>query len=126
MRWFLAILLVIGAGVAYVVLSERGEAPAPTWRTAKVRRGTLVESVSTTGTVQPLRKVTVGTQVSGVLCEVDADWNDHVHKGQVLARLDPAVLAARLAQDEASHLAAQAAVEGARVAVEEAKSKRDR
>src|SRR5262245_45595171 len=115
--WFVFVGLALAGAVAWMGLQREEEAKAPTWRTAKARRGTVIETVSTTGTVQPMRKVTVGTQVSGVLQEVLVDWNDRVRKGQVLARLDPAVLMARVAQDEASHLAAQASVERARVAV---------
>src|SRR5690606_3465589 len=92
---------------------------APTWRTAPLTRGTVIEAVSTTGTLQAVTTVEVGTQVSGVLEEILVDFNSRVRRGQVIARLETDALEARLAQDEAALLAAQASVERARVAVEE-------
>lgn len=106
--------------------TRSGDAPPPSWRTQPVKRGPVVEAVSTTGTVQALKTVTVGTQVSGVVRELLVDFDSRVTKGMVIARLETDVLEARLAQDEASLQAAEAAVERAQVAVEEAKARERR
>jgi HlyD family secretion protein len=62
---------------------------APTYKTAAVQRATLKSTVSATGALSAVRTVQVGTQVSGQVAQLYADFNDHVHKGQLLARIDP-------------------------------------
>src|SRR6478672_9950276 len=62
---------------------------APTYRTAPVSRATIKSTVSATGTLQAVRTVQVGTQVSGQIAQIYADFNDKVKKGQLLARIDP-------------------------------------
>lgn len=121
----LVVLVALGAGAWWYVGRER-ERAAPVWRTAPLRRGAVVEAVSTTGTLQAVTTVQVGTQVSGVLEEILVDFNSRVRKGQVIARLDTDALEARLAQDEAALAAAEASVERARVALEEARSREQR
>ena len=61
----------------------------PTFRTAPVARATIKSTVSATGSLSAERTVQVGTQVSGQLSAVYVDFNDHVKKGQLLARIDP-------------------------------------
>ena len=58
----------------------------------KVEKGNVVYSVTASGKIQPINTVSVGTQVSGIIEEVLADYNDEVKKDQVLARLDTSVL----------------------------------
>ena len=62
---------------------------APAYRTATVTRGSLKSTVSATGTLQAVRTVQVGTQASGQISQILVDFNDHVRKGQLLARIDP-------------------------------------
>src|SRR5690349_14081695 len=62
---------------------------APVYRTTAVTRGSLKATVSATGTLQAVRTVQVGTQVSGQVAQILVDFNDHVKKGQLLARIDP-------------------------------------
>ena len=62
---------------------------APQYRTATVERGTVRATVSATGTLGAVRTVQVGTQVSGQISAIYVDFNDHVRKGQLLARIDP-------------------------------------
>jgi HlyD family secretion protein len=64
---------------------------------ASVTLGEIVRRVIVTGVLQPVTTVDVSTQVSGTISEVDADFNSVVHAGQVLLRLDGAVLQAELA-----------------------------
>jgi len=73
-----------------------------------------VKTVSANGTLNPVTLVNVGTQVSGTVKELNADYNDHVEKGQVLARLDPSLFEAQLKQDQATLTSAQASLKLAR------------
>ena len=59
--------------------------------TARVTRGDIAETVGATGTLQAVTTVQVGTQVSGTIQQLNADFNSLVRKGQVLARLDPSL-----------------------------------
>ncbi len=69
--------------------------------TAPVTRGTVIQSVTTTGTLEALTTVKVGSQVSGIIAEIHADFNDRVKKGQVLAVLDPTPFVAAVNQTKA-------------------------
>src|SRR5213076_228087 len=82
-----------------------------------VRRGNLVNTISATGKVQAVTTVQVGTQVSGTVSELHANFNDHVKAGQIIARLDPSQIEAQLKQSKASLAASQANVASARNAV---------
>ena len=62
---------------------------APTYRFAAVERGDIEAAVSATGTLSAVTTVQVGTQVSGKVVEIGVDFNDHVKKGQLIARIDP-------------------------------------
>jgi HlyD family secretion protein len=64
----------------------------PTYRFATVERGDLEAAVSATGTLSAVTTVQVGTQVSGKIVEMSADFNDRVKKGQLVARIDPTIL----------------------------------
>lgn len=88
------------------------------YRTALVDRGPITQVVTATGTLQPLTTVNIGTQVSGTVLERFADFNDHVRRGQVLLRLDPANLQARLRQMQAQLAAAEASLALARATLE--------
>jgi HlyD family secretion protein len=88
--------------------------PPEKYRTAAVDRGPIAQAVLATGTLQPVTSVTVGTQVSGTVLERRADFNDRVTRGQVLVRLDPANLQARLRQVQAQLASAEAGLALAR------------
>jgi HlyD family secretion protein len=90
--------------------SRPGAAPAERWRLEAVDRGDVVQVVSANGTVNPVTSVNVGTQVSGSIVRLHADFNSEVKEGQLLAELDPALFNAALAQSEANLNAAQAAL----------------
>jgi HlyD family secretion protein len=87
---------------------------APHYRLGKVERGTLAAAVASTGTLNASVTVQVGSQVSGQIQALFADFNSEVKAGQVIARLDPASFESRVAQAEADLLAAQGNVEVAR------------
>jgi len=101
----------IGGGVVVLILLAvfflRGGA-AHSYVTKPVTSGTLAVSVSATGTLAPRNQVDVGAEVSGKIDKLEADFNDHVKKGQILARINTAQLEAQLQQAEATLSQAQA------------------
>ena len=74
----------------------------------KVEKGNITNTVTATGTIEAITTVEVGTQVSGIIEHVYADFNDNVKQGQILARLDETALRAQLEQSQASVDQAQA------------------
>src|SRR5690348_177259 len=95
------------------VWRTRSSAKPAQFNTAPVRRQNIAKTVSATGTLQAVTTVQVGTQVSGTVLALYADFNTHVHKGQVIARLDPSQFQAQLAQANAVWLGAQATQQAA-------------
>lgn len=71
------------------------------WETVKVMRGSMSNMVSATGTVEPVTKVDVGTQVSGIIDRIYVDYNSVVKKGQLIAEMDKVTLQAELESQEA-------------------------
>jgi HlyD family secretion protein len=102
------VLLVAGAGVAYALLGSLR--PAPGYRYAEVERGTITAAVSATGTLTPVVSVQVGSQISGQIKELYADYNSPVKKGQLIAQIDPDSIALRVNQAMADLEAARATV----------------
>ncbi|MEO7270594.1 MAG: biotin/lipoyl-binding protein, partial [Vicinamibacterales bacterium] len=86
----LALLTVTGLTVGASYYNWRGEA-APSVMTGVVSRGAIVTEIAATGTLEAVTTVQVGSQVSGTIQELNADFNSIVRKGQVLARLDPSL-----------------------------------
>lgn len=105
--WPLVVVLFTAAPAAWLLVRSHG---APKYVTAPVTQTTLVASVSASGTVNPQNLISVGTQVSGTIASIDVDYNSRVHKGDVLARLDPSTLDAQLAQAQAALAQARAQV----------------
>ena len=93
-------LLVVVAAVTVGFLAKGHSTYSATYRFVTVDRGDISSTVSSTGTLGAVTTVQVGAQVSGQIAELHADFNSHVKKGQLVARLDPAlsVLAVRQAQ----------------------------
>jgi HlyD family secretion protein len=110
-RWALVAIasLLIAAIAGASVVAVRANA-APQVVTTPVLQQTLTRSVTASGTVNPQNSISVGTQVSGTISEIDVDFNSKVRKGQVLARIDPSTIQAQLAQAQANLAQAQAQV----------------
>ncbi len=89
--------------------------------TQKVKRGDLVITVTATGNLQPLNKVEIGVEVSGTIEKIYVDYNDHVKKGQILARLDLSKFEAQVYRAEARLKAAQAELKKAEAELQLAK-----
>lgn len=103
----LAVALLGTAGLSAYLMLARAE-PAPAYRTARVEEGALVSGITATGALSALVTVEVGSQLSGQIAELYADFNSQVREGQVLARLNGDQLDARLAQARADREAAKA------------------
>ena len=102
-RWFLVlgILAVLAAaGGGWWLLRKNHKQTQ--YRTSRIEKGEVVQTVRATGVVQPIRLVQVGTQVSGPVKKLFADFNSRVKEGDIVAQIDPAVYEARLAQDQAN------------------------
>jgi HlyD family secretion protein len=117
------IVILIGGGLLIFYMSKTG---AVKYKTMQVQSGSLRATVTATGTVNAVKTVLVGTQVSGTLKELHVDFNSQVKKGQVIAEIDPASLQAQVDQARANTLAAKANVEKAKATLEDAKKARDR
>lgn len=83
------------------------------FRTAPVERGNIRVAISSTGTLSATSTVTVGSQISGQVTEVLADFNDRVSRGQVLARIDPKTYEAQIEQGNAQVANARASLDQA-------------
>ena len=112
-RGLLALLLVLIIGGVVGAFFWNSKTNANDYLTAKVERGNVEVDVSATGTVQAVTTVQVGSQVSGTVLWLGADFNTQVKRGQVIARLDPAIFQAQVDNSKASVSNAQAAVEAA-------------
>jgi HlyD family secretion protein len=106
--------LLIGVGGVAWLRSEK----SPKYRTAPVERGEIVATVSASGTLNAVTTVQVGSQVSGKIKNLYADFNSRVEKGQLIGRIDPDTFEAKVNQ-------AKADADNARVGVKDAKIKRD-
>lgn len=108
--WILTAAITGAAVAAAAWWFTRNGDNAATYKTAPIERGTLQAAVSSSGTVNPVRQVSVGTQVSGQIVEMRADFNTEVKQGQLIARIDPQNFEYKLRQAGADLEAARAAV----------------
>ena len=101
------ILLVVAAlavvAIGYQMLAGGDSKQKVTFSTAKVERTTLSESITATGTIEPVTEVEVGTQVSGIIDKIYVDYNSVVTKGQLIAEMDRVTLQSELASQRASY-----------------------
>ena len=105
----------------WILNGKTAEETAPRYSVAKVTRGDIVSTVSATGTLSPVITVQVGSQVSGTIQHLYADFNSRVKKGELIAQIDPSLFKARLAEADANLKSAQAASDKAWVGVLDAK-----
>lgn len=102
-------LIAISAGI-YGFNFWRATEEVHNYRTEKIVKGNIVKMISANGTLNPVVLVNVGTQISGVINKLNVDFNDRVHKGQVLAEIDPSLIDAQLEQSRANLANAQASL----------------
>jgi len=116
-----AIVIAVAAGIYYYRSDVAAE--APTLSTGEVTQGDVVATVEATGTLEAVTTVEVGTQVSGTIKTLGADFNSQVRQGQVIAQLDSSLFDTQVAQERATVARLNAEVERARVQAEDAKVK---
>ena len=99
--------VIVVAAIIWFVMRSRTNA-TPAYRFATVETGNIRQTVSATGTLSAVKTVQVGTQVSGQVAEIHADFNDRVTKGQLLARIDPTLQQQAVTDAQAQLVKAQA------------------
>jgi HlyD family secretion protein len=115
----IAVAIALVGGAAAYYFFGRGETKV-SYSTERIRRGGMTDVVSSSGVVNPVGTVLVGTQVSGTILRIHADFNSMVRKGQVIAEIDPAIFLSRREQARADLAQAEAQVRKAEADREQA------
>ena len=116
-------VLVVGAGItAYGFYGLRTTEFEPEVSTVTLTRGDVVDTVGATGALEAVTTVQVGSQVSGIIEALYADYNSIVRKGEVIARLEPSLFETQIAQAQANLARAEADVERLRVTLDDARA----
>ncbi len=100
-----AILAVLGTAVGFSVqpaMRYFAERNRPRWKTQSMVIGEIIQSVNSTGKVEPVRRVSVGASVSGPVSELYVDFNEKVIEGQLMAKIDQRLYKASVQRDQAS------------------------
>ena len=124
--WLIGVLVLIAAGIVAVAWSRSAKAPSVKYETVQVDKGRIVARVTATGTLSALVTVQVGSQVSGRIAELFADFNSPVKKGQIIAKIDPALFKAAVEQARANYAAAKGNLEKAQAQAVEAERQFER
>jgi HlyD family secretion protein len=119
-KWLILAAVVVVAGL-FVFLGLNRD-PHPQHFTAKVERGDIHDVVEATGTINSVITVQVGSQVSGSIAKLNVDFNSRVHKGDIVALIDPALFKGALLQATADLKNAEANLEAARANLEKAQA----
>src|SRR6202163_3030066 len=109
------VALVVGLLIVASVVRQCRSSGSENYQIATVTRGPITQAVTATGTLNPVVNVQVGSQVSGNIQKLFADFNSQVKAGQVVAQIDPALFQAAVTQAEGDLATAQAALELAKV-----------
>jgi HlyD family secretion protein len=125
-KLILIVFLLAVAGSAGGWYYMRKNTKEPEVRTAQISRGDIVQAVQATGTLEAVTTVEVGSQVSGIVEELYADFNDIVKKGKVIARLDPTILDTQIEQQKANVARSEADLDRLKVTLVDAQQKLDR
>ena len=121
--WVPAGLLVATVAVGSYYYRSDVDADVSPVTTAEVKRGDVVATVEASGTLQAVTTVQVGTQVSGSIKTLNADFNSRVRKGEVIAELDPSLFQTQVAQEQATVQRLKSEAERARVQADDAQVK---
>jgi HlyD family secretion protein len=122
-----SVAVVVAAGALFFGLRFLGgdDSGLPPLHTVTVDRGDVAQRVVAHGTIQPVQKVTVGSQVSGIIEAIHVDFNSRVERGQVIAQIEASTFAAEVRSAEAELRAAEASLELARVQMTRMQSLRE-
>lgn len=121
--FFVLLFLAAAGGGGYAYYKTRPKKEPLTYRTATVTRGSVIQDIRATGTIEPIKKVDVGTQVNGRILDLYVDFNSVVTAGQLVAQIDPALYESNHAKDCAQLKSNQANVE--QIAVKLALAEKD-
>jgi HlyD family secretion protein len=121
--WVAAATVVVSVAAATYYYGDDAAANAPPVTTAEITRGDIVATVEASGTLEAVTTVQVGTQVSGTIKKLNADFNSRVHKGDVIAELDPSLFDTQVAQEQATRQRLVSEAERARVQADDAQVK---
>ncbi len=125
-KLIVSVIVLVAVGVSAGAYYMRRGNVEPTVTTAAFSRGDVVDAVAATGTLEAVTTVQVGTQVSGTVQDLYADFNDFVKKGQVIARLDPSLLQTQIEQQKANVTRSEADLERLKVSLADAQQKLER
>jgi HlyD family secretion protein len=115
-RYAVIFVVILGAGIWWGSrFWSSADAALPPLHTVEVDRGEVSRRVIAHGTLQPVQKVTVGSQVSGIIEDIMVDFNANVTSGQVIAQIDPSTFAAAVSSARAELESAEAGLELARM-----------
>src|SRR5213075_3177649 len=114
-RFFPWFVLIVGLLIIAFIVRQCRTRAASNYQTAMVTRGPIIQAVTATGTLNPVVNVQVGSQVSGNIAKLFADFNSQVKAGQVVVQIDPALFQATVTQAEGELANAQAALELAKL-----------
>jgi HlyD family secretion protein len=109
--WVIALAVISGLAFAGYRYREAHKEPPVTYKTAKVEKRRIIGKVTASGTLAATVTVQVGTQISGRIKELHADFNSSVKKGQLVAKIDPLLFESAVEQANANFLSAQANLE---------------
>ncbi len=119
-KWFVIAILLVALGLLTAFKFETHKAPQYT--TEKVQQGNIQNVVQATGAITAVTTVQVGSQVSGTIQSLGADFNSHVTKGQIIAKMDPSLFQGALLQAKADLADAQANLTAAKANLEKAQA----
>jgi HlyD family secretion protein len=124
--WTIVIMIIVAGSVLGVTLIKKGKSGAVKYRKEAIGRGDIEALVVTSGTLNPIELTDVGSQVSGKIDKLYADYNSQVTKGQIVAELELEPLQMKIQQNEANYQSRVAALERAKVTLDNLKMKYDR
>jgi len=119
-HWLIAGLVVVAIAI-FAAFEFKGN-DKPQYYVSKVDKGDIRQEVDATGTINAVTTVQVGSQVSGTIAKLYADFNSRVKKGQVIAQIDPALFEGALLQAKADYANAKANLIAAQASLEKAKA----
>jgi HlyD family secretion protein len=114
----LVVIIALSSGAYFIFRSNENDQK---YRTEKISKGDIVQSITASGTVNAVTTVLVGTQVSGTIKAIYADFNSKVSKGQLIAQVDPALFEAQVDQARANLVTSKANLAKSDVAVVDTK-----
>jgi HlyD family secretion protein len=121
------VVLVVAAGIVFgFTVLKRSNSNGLQYEKAAIDKGTVTALVDTTGTLNPVTIVDIGSQVSGKIENIYVDFNSQIKAGQVLAELEQLNFQTKVQQNEANYLSSVAAVEKSKVSLENSKRKHER